>query len=243
MLILGITGKKFKKSYIDTVNEDSPIGFWMFDETSGTSADDLTANNNNMTIRNTPILGDSTGLTGITKCFDFDGVNEVCDTAYAATFNVAPSSNWSYEMWVKTTATGSYASPGVWKGDSDQETAAFYMNVSANGRVGVRFMNSSNSGLVLVETTSGSFNDGNWHYLAATGASAGNVKLYVDAVEVASSSTGRSSQSTNRQITAAANGTGDTTFANYLDGDIAAVAVYNTTLSSTRITAHYNAGI
>ena len=104
-------------------------------------------------------------------------------------------------------------------------------------------MNSTNTGLVLLETASGSFNDGNWHHLVATGASAGNVLLYVDAVQVASSNAGRSAQSTNRQITAGANGTADTTFADYIDADIAAVAVYNTALNSTRITAHYNAGI
>ena len=243
MLILGITGSMYKKPYIDVVNEDSPIGFWMFDETSGTTADDRSANSNDMTIRNGVVLNDPTGLAGIPKAFDFDGTNDVCDTALAATFNIAPNSNWSYEMWVRTTSTTSFASPGVWKGLSDQETAAFYCNVAASGRVGVRFMNSTNTGLVLLETASGSFNDGNWHHLVATGASAGNVLLYVDAVQVASSSAGRSSQSTNRQITAGANATADTSFADYIDADIAAVAVYNTALNSTRITAHYNAGI
>ncbi len=244
MNILGIIASRYKKPYVDVVNEDNPIGFWLFNETSGTSADDLTANNNNMTIRNGPTLGVSTGLGGIPLCFDFDGTNDVCDTAYVSTFGIGPASNLSYEMWVRTTDTGTGVSPGVWKkGEGDLETAAFYININGAGRVGVRFMDSTNANLVLIETTSGTFNDGNWHHLVATSASGGAYKLYVDAVERASSSVSRSTNSDNRQVTAGANGTADTSFANYINGDITAVAVYNTTLSSTRITAHYNAGL
>jgi hypothetical protein len=245
MTLLGIIASSvLKENYADVILADNPIGFWLFDETTGTSADDLTANNNNMTIRNSPTLGVSTGLGGIPKCFDFDGTNDVCDTAYVSTFGIGPASNLSYEMWVRTTDAGVGVSPGVWKkGEGDLETAAFYINIAAAGRVGVRFMDSTNANLVLIQTSSGTFNDGNWHHLVATSASGGAYKLYVDAVEVASSSVSRSTNSDNRQITAGANGTADTSFANYINGDITAVAAYNTTLSSTTITAHYNAGL
>lgn len=231
------------KTYQQTVLDDNPIGFWLFNETSGSTADDLTANNNDMTLRNSPTLNVSTGLSGIPLAFTFNGSNQVADTSMVSTFNIAGSSNWSYELWFKTTTTTSYASPGVWKGNSDIETAAFYFNVGGSGKVGVRTMDAAGTGLILIENSTGTYNDGNWHYLVATSASGGAMTLYVDGVSKASSSAGRYATTANKQITAGANGTADTTFANYFNGSITAVAVYNSTLSTTQIDAHYLKGL
>ena len=231
------------KNYQAVVLADNPTGFWMFNETSGSTGTDLTANGNNMTFRNSPTLNVSTGLSGITKAITFNGTNQVADTAIVATFNTAPSANWSCEVWFKTTSTTSFASAGTWKGAGDTEVCAFYLNATASGKVAVRVMDAAGTGFITIENSTGTYNDNNWHYACATSTSGGAVVLYIDGVNKASSSAGRFATSANRDITAAANSQGETSFANYLAGSLAARAVYSTTLSSTQVTAHYNEGI
>jgi hypothetical protein len=243
-MILGILASSVvAKNYQQMILDDNPTGFWLLNETSGSTGDDLTANNNNMTFRNSPTLGVSTGLEGIPKAITFNGTNQVADTSLVATFNTAGSANWSSELWFKTSSSTSSASPGVWKGNSDVETAAFYFNVGGSGKVGVRTMDSAGTGLILIENSTGTYNDGNWHHLCATSASGGAMTLYVDGVSKASSSAARYATPVNKQITAGANGTADTSFANYFDGSIAAVAVYNSTLTSTQVNEHYQEGL
>jgi hypothetical protein len=243
MLGIMASSRPFAKDYQGVVLADNPIGFWMLNETSGSTGDDLTANNNNMTFRNSPTLNVSTGLSGVTKAITFNGTDQVADTAIVATFNTNANSAWSSELWFKTTSTTSFASPGVWKGTGDVETAAFFFNVGGSGKVGVRAMDSAGSGFILIENATGTYNDGNWHYLCATSVSTGNMTLYVDGVSVASTSTARYGTNQNKQITAGANATAETSFANYFNGSLAAVAVYSTTLSGTQITKHYTEGL
>jgi len=242
MLGIMASSRPAAKDYQALVLGDNPIGFWMLNETSGSTGDDLTAGNNNMTFQNSPTLNVSTGLSGVTKAITFNGSNQVADTAIVSTFQTNANSAWSSELWFNTTSTTSFASPGVWKGTGDVETAAFYFNVGGSGKVGVRAMDSG-GGLILIENATGTYNDGNWHYLCATSVSAGNMTLYVDGVSKASTSTARYGINQNKQITAGANGTAESSFANYFAGSLAAVAVYSTTLSGAEIIEHYNEGL
>ena len=243
MLGIMASSRPATKDYQGVVLADNPIGFWMLNETSGSTGNDLTANNNDMTFRNSPTLNVSTGLSGVTKAITFNGTNQVADTAIVSTFQTNANSAWSSELWFKTTGTTAYESPGVWKGTGDVETCAFFFNVGGSGKVGVRAMASGGAGFVLIENATGTYNDGNWHYLCATSVSTGAMTLYIDGVNKASTSTARYGTNQNKQITAGANGTDETSFANYFPGSLAAVAVYSTTLNSTQITAHYNEGL
>ena len=65
-----------KISYAATVLADNPLSFWLFNETSGTTATDQGSANLALTYQNSPTLNQSTTLAGITKAVSFDGIND-----------------------------------------------------------------------------------------------------------------------------------------------------------------------
>lgn len=225
--------------YRTTVLNDSPTGFWLLNETSGTTATDLTANANNLTYRNTPTLNVSTGLAGIPVGITTDGVNEDVKSANeVATFNTNVNSNWSVEVWFKTSSSTANLNMCTMRssdGASGNVLFSMTMNYTSAGTFLLYTLDSAGNGLLL--THSGGYNDNVWHQAIITAASGGALTVYIDGVNRASSSTTRYNLSTNRTLYVGSNAG-----ASYWNGSLTACSVYNTTLSSTRVTAHYNAG-
>jgi hypothetical protein len=229
-------------TYTSTVLGDNPIGFWLLDETSGTTGDDLTTNNNNLTFYNSPTLNVSTGLTGITKAITFDGSNDYLQTAEVSTFNVAPSGNYSVEMWIKY-STSSFLIPFSWR-DSSGGAANLVCNIavnnSATGSIDAYFGNSG-GGLTVIGHTN-SYNNNAWHQVVVTATSAGAFRLYIDGVDRANTTAARGTGTGNKSILVAANNNAGSPNIFYA-GTGTAVSVYNTVLTGTEITDHYNTGI
>lgn len=226
--------------YRATVLADSPTGFWLLDETSGTTATDLTTNANNLTYRNTPTLNVSTGLVGIPTGITLNGTDEDVKSANeVATFNTNNNSNWSAEIWFKSNTSSlnqTLYSVRDSTGASGSVLFALTLNYSAAGTVLAYSLDSAGSGILL--THAGSWNDNVWHQAVVTAASGGAFTLYIDGVSRASSSTTRFNNSQSRTLYLGSN------FGSlqYYTGSLAAGSIYNTTLSGTRVTAHYNAG-
>lgn len=226
--------------YKDTVLADSPTGFWLLNETSGTTATDLTTNANNLTYRNSPTLNVSTGLTGITKGITLNGTTQDVKSANeVATFNTNNNSNWSAELWFKTNTTSvnqTFFSVRDSTGAGGSVLFAIIANYVTAGTLGVFTLDSAANNLVI--SHAGSYNDNVWHQATVTAASGGALTLYVDGVSKASTSTTRYNNSQSRTIYLGSNyGT-----IQFYTGSIAAGSIYNTTLSGTRVTAHYDAG-
>lgn len=99
-------------------------------------------------------------------------------------------------------------------------------------------------GAVQTAVSTKSYNDGNWHFAAATQSSTGMV-LYVDGQQVATNST-----TTNQQFSGywrigydnMANWGSTTPTSNYFQGYLAWASVYNTPLTAAQIAAQYAAG-
>jgi hypothetical protein len=230
------------KSYASVVLADNPIGFWLLNETTGTTGDDLTANNNDLTFYNSPTLGVSTGLAGIPTAITFDGTNDRLQTATVSTFNIAASGNWSEEIWIKTN-TAALGVPLTWRdstGTNNGIQGIFALNNGTSGLV--QYISSDSAGNSLILSAAGVYNDNAWHQLVISATSGGALKLYIDGVEKASSTTSRNTNTSNRFIIVAANDFGGANYAQFYTGTATAVSVYNTPLSAAQVLSHYNAG-
>lgn len=231
-----------KPSYSQIVLADNPIGFWLLNETSGTTGDDLTANNNDLTFYNSPTLNVSTGLSGITKAITFDGTNDRLQTSTVSTFNVAASANWSMELWFKTNSTA-FSSIFSWRdgtGSGAGVTTTVSINNGTNGMVMLQTIDSAGNGLNISHTNS--YNNNAWHQVVCTATNGGAARLYLDGVDRANTTTARNTSTSNRSIIVGANDLGGS-YGQFYTGTAAAVSVYNTALSAAQVLAHYNAGV
>jgi hypothetical protein len=237
-----IASTSMRAPYSTTVLADNPIGFWLLNETSGSTGDDLTVNNNDLTFYNSPTLNVSTGLGGIPVGITFDGTDDRLDTATVSTFNVASNQNWSVETWIKTnTSAGNVFM--TWRDSSGTGvgvTVALSLNLFGAGSIGVFTADSSNNNLTISHTNS--YNDNAWHHVVVTAASGGAMRLYIDGVDRANTTTARNATGTDREIVVAANNNGGV-YQSFYAGTQTAVSVYNTALSASRVLAHYNAGV
>ena len=246
--ILGIVASSNAPRYVPIVLADNPIGFWLLNETSGTTMTDSSTSAINGTYYNTPTLNQSGTGGGISASVSFDGASsENAYTALSSTYLINAGSNWSIEIWFKdnSTVVSSIETFFTCRGDvgyARDVLGLFTLNNGSAGRIQV--LSATNTGiegdtLVLGYDRSP---DTNWHHVAATAASGGALKLYLDGAEVASTTTARwTGTNVNKRAVMASNWSG-TAGLQYLTGNLAAAAVYNTTLSASQVLAHYNAG-
>jgi hypothetical protein len=239
--ILGIVSSSRTPRYVPLVLGDNPVGFWLLNETSGTTGDDLTANNNDLTFYNSPTLNVATGLSGTPIGITFDGTNDRLNTATVSTFNIACSSNWSLEFWLRFSTTA-FSVPFAWRdgtGGNDKANAVLTVN---NGTTGmIQLLTGDSAGGFVILSHTNSYNDDQFHHVVVTATSGGALRLYIDGVDRASSTTSRATATSNRAIILGANDTGGT-YAQFFTGTQTACSIYNTALSATQVLDHYNAG-
>jgi len=231
-----------KATYSQVVLADNPIGFWLLNETTGTTGEDSTVNNNDFTFYNSPTLGVSTGLAGIPLGITFDGTNDRVNSSVVSTFNIAASGNWSAEMWFKTSSSA-FSTFFSWRdnsGSGDGVTTTISLNNGTTGMVMIQSVDSAGNGLNISHTNS--YNNNAWHHVVASATSGGALRLYIDGVDRANSTTARRTNTSNREIVFGANNLGGS-YGQFYTGTGTAVSVYNTALSAAQVLAHYNAGV
>jgi len=241
--LAGIISATPKASYSETVLADNPIGFWLLNETTGSTGDDLTANNNNLTFNNSPTLGVATGLAGIPLGITFDGINDYLNTSTVSTFNIAANGTWSIEFWLKFNSS-TFSAPFGWRdssGGNDKVNALMTVN---NGTTGmIQLLTADNAGGFVILSHGTTYNDNLFHHVVVTATSGGALRLYIDGVDRANSTASRGSATSNRAISVAANDTLGGVYAQFFTGTETACSVYNTALTAGQVLAHYNAGI
>jgi len=91
------------KPYRNLPSTEHLVGYWPFNETSGTNAPDLSGNGNDGTLVNSPTWVD--GVVG--KCLDFDGTDEYVSIAASADFDFrdVSTSPFTLTAWVKPTTS------------------------------------------------------------------------------------------------------------------------------------------
>ena len=222
-----------------------------FGATSSTTATDTTGMHlDNFTV--TPPLADSKGtnngdyLNGPTlgvagaiagdpnTAARFDGVSDFGTVARQI------SDNFSIEFWFNSTqgtGTGTAWSQGAGLVDADVSGTNndFGVSLRSDGKVVAGVGNPD----VSIVSSAGGYNNGNWHHVVFTRTkTTGALQLYVDGV-LAGSATGNTASLTSP---ANINFGRIQSGSNYFLGSLDEVAVYNTALSGSTVTSHYNAG-
>lgn len=216
-------------TYSSEVLADSPLVYWRLGESSGTVAQDATANDRDGTIGASATLGVTGALggsgdsdTAITTSGTSAGT---VDRAYAAWMDVTNAV--SMECWVKFTGT---TTRYYWSRTGGTAVNCGLSTVSGTIRFHVNGVASTSVNSPLT------YNDGNWHHVVGT-YDGSTARIYVDGAEKATSTatTGNLDSTTNGlQV----GGRGQ----DYFTGSVDEAAYYNTVLSAARVLAHYDAG-
>ncbi|MET8270179.1 LamG domain-containing protein [Streptomyces sp. NPDC005096] len=206
---------------------DSPLFYWKLDETSGTSI----ANSGSVGGTATKYAGVTLGIAGISGAIggyaaSFNGTA----TAYVEQTSVSATpfdKTNTFEYWVKTTDTNcnllGFSGTPYW-----------YSFINASGQVNFTWGDGTSTSMTSVAA----INNGVWHHVVAViDGTGGTHTLYVDGVSVRTVTTSPVTFSTTGNIQI-----GDSRSANAPIGTIDEVAIYPTSLSSTRVAAHYAAG-
>jgi Concanavalin A-like lectin/glucanases superfamily/IPTL-CTERM motif len=217
-------------AYQDEVLADNPVAYYRFEETSGTTADDTTANANSGTYTNGVLL-DQASAAKLGRAARFDGIDDFVNTPRGI------ATSFTLEMWINTTAasltgTQAYEGNGLLWSDVGGPGNDFAMAM-LNG--GLSFFTGNPDATV---TGANAINDGAWHHLVATRTQGGLVEIFVDGVSRGTTTTNNNALTGNPSIMIG----GNTLDGRYFSGLIDEVAYYPTVLSGTRIAAHFLAG-
>ncbi|GAA1445032.1 hypothetical protein GCM10009641_65330 [Mycobacterium cookii] len=222
--------------YVTEVLNDQPFGLWLLDETSGQYASDRSGND-----RTGQYYGHlALGTPGALPRNPGTAVSNAGGRVVLGTQPVVAPSAYSIELWFRTTSTSSSHLAGF-EDDRDDNwrgaTADRIVTMTPSGHI--TFGAWKNGGLPL--TTAASYNDGAWHHLVVTSTSSRFSTVYVDGVRVVSGTSsyvdtypgywrvGQGSTGNQNGFTAS------------FTGDLDNVAIYHSTLSASRVAAHWAA--
>jgi len=220
-------------AYSDAVTADSPTSYWPLDESSGANSFDHVGFSD-LQFGTGVTRGAMGPLSGVTAS-TFSGTS----TGFGSTQSgIAGPKTFTAESWVRTTSTSGGKIIGF--GNSPTGTSSAYdrhVYMSNSGRIffGVY------PGSVQTVSSTASYNDGQWHHIVASLGSNG-MRLYVDGKVVGSRddvTTGQPYVGYWRVGGDSLNGWSSQPNSNFLNGDIAQVAIYPTVLTKTQVIDHY----
>ncbi len=214
--------------------DDSLVGYWKVDETSGTSAADSSGDGNTGTLTGNPTISSTVAPTAFTnvRSLAFNG------SPYVSTPLALPSTAGTISLWAYPTAYADWISPAGWKllGANNG-----YILIDEGGsgspgkwRAAFRPDNSGNAEASVV--ASASITQNAWNHLVMTWNKSGSVytiALYVN---------GTSQGSTTWTGSVGSSGVGNFNFGksgdypdNYFQGNVDDVRVYSRALSASEI--------
>jgi len=222
----------------------SPVGWWrMGDNNSGTgtTVTDQGSGGNDGTLTNGPTFSTDRpyALPSITNTYsvEFDGANDYVDLGNSS--DLAPA-NITLSLWFK--GSGSVASYNYLIAREGGAFGSYYLRYRSNNKF-AWFLGLSGSAFRDGESSS-TFTLTDWHHVAFTYDQT-NIKLYVDGVEEYSVAETRAiDYSPNTSGYGSDNTTiGVSPFSAPAEGLIDEVAIFNSALSASDITAIYNSGV
>ena len=234
-----------KHPYVATVLADSPTNYWRLNELAGTAAYDLGSGATTLAYTGSPTLGATGALSnGTNTSVTFNGTSQYVVAPNNTIANYDRTNTFSGEAWVKIstviynpTIMGKMTNSGTYLG------WAFNFDNSV-GRLYFYLIKDASNNWMSVSSAASTYADGAWHHVAFTydgSSSASGVKMYVDGVQITTTTSQDSltSSTLNASVAFAIASRGG---ANALfPGSIQDVALYSTVLSADRIKAHYNA--
>ena len=209
------------------------VGYWKFDEGSGTTAADATGNGNTGTLVNSPSW--VTGIINDALTFNYAS-NQKVSTTYRGPLG---TSAWSISLWFKTTDTRGASTNTLFTwGDNNGGGNGVSLDVE-NGVIWDRsyYGNTNHWG--------SGYNTGTWHYLVVTAPggtyTTTNILCYVDGTLLSGSPAGSVALNITNSL---GNNViiGDQSIFGYFNGTIDEVGVWSRALTSTEVSELYNSG-
>ncbi len=213
--------------YTTAVEAHTPVGYWRFEETTGTTAADSTAGGNDGTYYNGVTLG-TTGVNGTDTAATFDGSN---DYILVSNDSSLQPSNGTIQLWFNTN-DASDRQGLLEKNENQEEGDGIRIRIN-NGRIEARLQTGEGSYRTI--TSSMTVDTSTWHHVAVTFGS-GGFKLYVDGQLAGTNSTTESLSSNTASVEIGRTGS------DYFDGQIDEVALHDQALSQTEIQGLVDAG-
>lgn len=169
-----MTGKRFQEQETRPTNnpqvtDSLTIHLDANNYTSGTTWDDLTANNYDFILQN----GMETGYNA-DGWFDLDGVDDYSTLNWT---NV-PTSDYTYEFWIQTQNEGGFFHVGGGPLSDDSGSYDRNMGVRSDGTVYYRIYDGSSAGTTVYSSTS--VDDGVWHLVTVTTGSTNGQRIFIN---------------------------------------------------------------
>jgi len=232
---INTTVMDFNTAFIDW--NHSLAGWWRFNSESGENSAffrDWSSLGNNGTCSGTSCPISIPGKYG--NALQFDGVNDYLNAGNGGSV----TGSLTITAWIKR-GTNSAWRTIVSKGESKQEYDHNYvLYVSPRNTLTLGFGKNDGATYRDFETTTPI--DTNWHHIVAVINSATDMKIYVDGVSQVGTFTGSSSTVLTANTKKLLIGSSSTT-AEFFNGAIDEVTIWNRALSPEEIKASYNAGI
>lgn len=227
-VLMARSRKNHSKNYYNTIIADSPYGYWRLGESTGTTASDSGSGNNpgtyvSCTQGAASLIANNFGNLAVSG----DGTtSEITVGAVSALYGLNRSC--SIEAWVKpSSVTGVY---GIW--------SAGYQGICIRrNNADIEFLSDYS---VSLNTFTVGMVSGTIYHVVFTIDASGLCTLYINGSSVGTYST--SNTFVGAYVRIGADGSNSSTVGNFLDGTIDEVAVYNSTLTPTQVSAHYTAG-
>jgi len=216
------------------------VGHWNLDETSGTVVADLSSGSYTGTNTNGATIS-----TDVPSRITFTNPRSLLFTSANSNYVNLPNtglvgggSAWTICGWFKTTGTGIYTIYG--EGNSSQVNSVVTLDMNAtlgNARLFVR----DNAGSAMVTVNAGvTINDGAWHLACGVKTSDTNYRLWIDNTQYSPTPSTASLGSVPTLNVRAIGALKRTTVANFMNGNIDDVRVYDRALSTSELTSLYN---
>jgi hypothetical protein len=221
-------------SYDNTVLADAPLLYWPLNDASGTVARDTSGNGRDGTYGLTPAVGSGAELvTGGLR-----SVRMTADTVTLADAAFMDQTSWTLEMWYTSTDASAGRGLACRNVLSTNRHWDIHLNEAGGGGTGhLSISGWTGSTATTFGSTGATYNDGLRHQVAAS-YDGTTLRLFMDGVQEGTgfAIAGLNSNVTSSIVLGSHPGGGNFT------GDMAAFSYYGTTLTPTRILAHYRAG-
>jgi hypothetical protein len=208
------------------------VGYWNFDEGSGTVASDSSGNGNTGTLKNDPQW--VTGISG--SALGFDGVNDYVAIPDSASLDIA-GSQISIEFWMKPTMDMPTSAPNQIIFDKGNAYTACIINSLHPDHPGVLLANLPFYG--ATESVTSFWTAGEWYHIAIT-YDGNNMRIYVNGVLETVNPTTGSIASTSYPLSIGSHCLGGK---NFFKGIIDEFVLYDYTLSEREIENDYQYSI
>ena len=160
----------------------SPIGYWKFDEGTGTVANDTTSNANTGTIDGSSWQSEDMCVSG--KCMFYDGTDDTVSIANESKFDFEYNDKFTISSWIRYSDTsGSLEIFSKLLNNGTTYRGYEFGTLATSGVLYAFLINDFTGNLYILSSGSTNVADGKWHHVAMTydGSNLGSgVTFYVD---------------------------------------------------------------